>query len=446
MLLPVQQFKDFINSYALFTPQDRILLAVSGGKDSVAMVNLFAAAGFQFGIAHCNFNLRGEETERDQNFVRNLASTLGVQFHLQSFDTEIYAKEHKISIQMAARDLRYQFFNELKETFQYQKIAIAQHQNDAMETVILNLIRGTGIAGLHGIKVHHNDIIRPLLCFNTANIEEMIAENNISYVEDSSNASTKYARNQIRLNIIPEMKKLNPSLESSFQKNLDYFVELEELLIEIVKNHRHQLFNHTNDQIEISIIELEKIRPQKLILFELFRPFGFNITAIHNLITCLSGEPGRQFFSESHCITVDREMITIKKKEKFLVREQLITPQQSEAVFGSYLLLIKEVETRPTSLTTDSHYIYANADEFIYPLKLRAWREGDTFKPFGMNGVKKISDFLISQKIPVNNKKNIPILVNGDGKIIWICGLRNDDRFKVKSNTKKIFILEVIKS
>jgi tRNA(Ile)-lysidine synthase len=446
MLLPVQQFKDFINSYALFTPQDKILLAVSGGKDSVAMAHLFASAGFQFGIAHCNFKLRGEESKRDESFVRNLASNLGVQFHLESFDTEIYAKEHKLSIQMAARDLRYQYFGELKESFGYQKIAIAQHQNDAMETVIINLIRGTGIAGLHGIKVHHNNIIRPLLCFNSANIEEMIEENNISYVEDSSNASTKYARNKIRLNIIPEMKKLNPSLESSFQKNLDYFVELEELLIENVKNHRNQLFNFTNDQIEISIIELEKIKPQKLILFELFRPFGFNITAIHNLISCLSGEPGRQFLSESHCITVDREIISIKAKEKFLVREQLIIPQQTEAVFGSYFLSIKKVETKPTSLTTEAHYIFADADEFIYPLKLRAWREGDTFKPFGMNGEKKVSDFLISQKIPVNNKRNIPILVNGDGKIIWICGLRNDDRFKVKSNTKKIFILEVIKS
>ena len=446
MLLPVQQFKDFINSYALFTPQDKILLAVSGGKDSVAMAHLFASAGFQFGIAHCNFKLRGEESKRDESFVKNLASNLGVQFYLESFDTEIYAKQHKLSIQMAARDLRYQYFGELKESFGYQKIAIAQHQNDAMETVILNLIRGTGIAGLHGIKVHHNNIIRPLLCFNTANIEEMIAENNISYVEDSSNASTKYARNKIRLNIIPEMKKLNPSLESSFQKNLDYFVELEELLIENVKNHRNQLFNFTNDQIEISIIELEKIKPQKLILFELFRPFGFNITAIHNLISCLSGEPGRQFLSESHCITVDREIISIKAKEKFLVREQLITPQETEAVFGSYFLSIKKVETKPTNLTTEAHFIFADADEFIYPLKLRAWREGDTFKPFGMTGEKKVSDFLISQKIPVNNKRNIPILVNGDGKIIWICGLRNDDRFKVKSNTKKIFILEVIKS
>ncbi len=443
MLLPVQQFKDFINSYHLFTPQDKILLAVSGGKDSVAMVNLFTAAKFQFGIAHCNFNLREEESIRDQIFVQNLANELGVPFHLKSFETELYAKEHKVSIQMAARDLRYQFFHELKETFNYQKIAIAQHQNDAMETVILNLIRGTGIAGLHGIKVHHNNIIRPLLCFNSANIEEMVEENKIIFVEDSSNASTKYARNKIRLDIIPEMKKLNPSLESSFQKNLDYFVELEELLIENVKNHRNQFFKQKNNQIEILISDLEKIHPQKLILFELLRPFGFNITTIHNLISCLKGEAGRQFYSETHTLTVDREIISIKSKEQLIVREQLIKIDQTKAVFGSYFLSIKLVETMPSSFITEAHTIYVDEENFIYPLKLRAWREGDTFKPFGMNGEKKISDFFISQKIPVNIKKNIPILVNGDGKIIWVCGLRNDDRFKVKPNTKKIYILEV---
>jgi tRNA(Ile)-lysidine synthase len=445
MLLPVQQFKDFINAYALFTPQDKILLAVSGGKDSVSMVHLFVSAKFNFGIAHCNFNLRGEESLRDQNFVQNLAEELGVPFHLKSFDTEIYAKTHKLSIQMAARELRYDFFKELKVAHNYQKIAIAQHQNDAMETVILNLTRGTGIAGLHGIKVHHHDIIRPLLCFNSANIEEMAVENNISYVEDSSNASTKYARNKIRLNIIPEMKKLNPSLNTTFQKNLDYFVELEELLIETVSNHRNRLFNLKPNQIEIKISQIKKLKPQQLILYELLRPFGFNITTVHNLISCLNKEPGRQFFSESHCITVDREYISIKAKELFVLREQLINHQQTEASFGAYQLKIEELKSLPNSLITPNHIIYADANNLIYPLKLRAWREGDTFKPFGMKGEKKVSDFLISQKIPVNEKKIIPILVNGDGKIIWICGFRNDDRFKVKPKTKKIIILEVHK-
>lgn len=427
-------------------PQDKILLAVSGGKDSVTMAHLFASAGFKFGIAHCNFNLRGEESTRDQSFVKNLADQLGVSFHLQAFETEAYAKEYKLSIQMAARDLRYAFFYSLKESFGYQKIAIAQHQNDAMETVLLNLIRGTGIAGLHGIKVHHHDIIRPLLCFNSADIEEMVEENNINFVEDSSNASTKYARNKIRLNVIPEMKQLNPSLEDTFQKNLDYFSELEELLIETVRNHQTHLFKVKDQHIEIAISELKKVHPQKLILFELFRPFGFNITTIQNLINCLNGESGRQFFSETHCITIDRETITLKTKAQFILREQFIKAEQNEAVFGNYHLSIDKLANKPLNLITEAHFIYVDADELIYPLKLRAWREGDTFKPFGMHGEKKVSDFLISQKIPLDDKKLVPILVNGDGKIIWICGYRSDDRFKVKSNTKKIFILEVHKN
>ncbi|MDA9554994.1 tRNA lysidine(34) synthetase TilS [Pelobium sp.] len=447
MLLAVQQFKDFIKSYNLFKPQDKILLAVSGGKDSVTMAHLFASAGFKFGIAHCNFNLRGAESLRDQAFVEALAKALNVDFHLQSFDTEIYAREHKLSIQMAARELRYQYFNTLKSEFNYQKIAIAQHQNDAMETVLLNLIRGTGIAGLHGIRVEHHDIIRPLLCFNSANIEEMVEENNISYVEDSSNASTKYARNKIRLDIIPEMKKLNPSLEDTFQKNLDYFSDLESLLIETVKNYQQALFVSKGKQIEIEIQELQKVYPQKLIFFELFKPFGFNMTTIHNLVSCMNAnEPGKQFFSDTRIITVDREKLFIKEKEHLILREQFINKGQEEAIFGNYHLSLKEVNQKPVDFKTEQSKIYVNADALVYPLKLRAWREGDYFKPFGMQGEKKVSDFLISQKVPLEDKKSIPILANGDGKIIWVGGLRNDDRFKVTNNTEKIFILELLKN
>ena len=273
----------------------------------------------------------------------------------------------------------------------------------------------------------------------------MVEENNISFVEDSSNASTKYARNKIRLNVIPEMKQLNPSLEDTFQKNLDYFSELEELLIETVKNYQNNLFISKDQHIEIAIKELKKVHPQKLISFELFRPFGFNITTIQNLINCLNGESGRQFFSETHCITVDRETISLKTKAQLILREQFIKVKQLEAVIGNYHLSINELESKPLNLITEAPVIYVDAEELIYPLKLRAWREGDSFKPFGMHGEKKVSDFLISQKIPLDDKKSIPILVNGDGKIIWICGYRSDDRFKVKLNTKKIFILEVHK-
>ncbi|MBC7655261.1 MAG: tRNA lysidine(34) synthetase TilS, partial [Oligoflexus sp.] len=216
MLLAQKQLQDFIKSNALFKPTDKILLAVSGGKDSVAMAHLFFSLDLNFAIAHCNFNLREEESKRDENFVKNLANQFKVPFHLTSLETQKFAKENKISTQMAARDLRYAYFEEIRAQFNYQKIATAQHQNDAIETVLLNLIRGTGIAGLHGIKVQRENIIRPLLCFTSDDILRIIKENNWVFVEDSSNASTKYIRNKIRLDIVPEMKKINPSLEQTF--------------------------------------------------------------------------------------------------------------------------------------------------------------------------------------------------------------------------------------
>lgn len=446
MLLPVKQFKDFIKSYQLFSQTDKILLAVSGGKDSVAMAHLFVAAGYQFSIAHCNFNLRGEESIRDQNFVKQLAEDLKVPFHLQSFETDLYAKTHKLSIQMAARDLRYDFFNQLKTDLGYAKIAIAQHQNDAMETVLLNLIRGTGIAGLHGIKVERNDIIRPLLCFNSANIEEMLEENSITYMEDSSNASTKYVRNKIRLDIIPEMKKLNPSLEDTFQKNMDYFMELEELLIQQVDHYRSQLFSHAGKNIEIEIEKIKLIYPQKLILFELFRPFGFNITSIQNILTSLNTEPGKQFFSETHRITLDRKKLILTAKSNEIIREQLITENQEIIYFSAYQFNLTKSDSVPNNFSNSVNILNVDADELVFPLKLRVWQEGDAFHPFGMQGEKKLSDYFIGQKIPLIEKKTIPILVNGNGKIIWICGYRSDDRFKIKVQTKKIFTLELKKN
>jgi tRNA(Ile)-lysidine synthase len=445
MLLPVKQFKDFIKSYQLFSQTDKILLAVSGGKDSVAMAHLFVAAGYQFGIAHCNFNLRGEESISDQDFVKKLAEDLKVSFHIQDFETDQYAKTHKMSIQMAARELRYDFFHQIKKEFGYAKIAIAQHQNDAMETVLLNLIRGTGIAGLHGIKVERNDVIRPLLCFNSANIEEMLEENSIIYVEDSSNASNKYVRNKIRLDIIPEMKKLNPSLEDTFQKNMDYFMELEELLIKEVEGYKSQLFTYVGQNIIIEIESIKSVYPQKLILFELFRPFGFNITSVQNLLSSINSEPGKQFFSDTHLITLDRTQIILSAKSNQIIREQLIKEDQTIIYFSDYQFNLTPSSSIPDDFTSSNKVLYVDANDLVFPLKLRVWQEGDSFHPFGMEGEKKLSDYFISQKIPLIEKKTIPILVNGNGKIIWICGYRSDERFKVKNQTKKIFILEVKK-
>ena len=445
MLLAQKQLQDFIKKNALFNPTDKILLAVSGGKDSVAMAHLFFTLDFKFAIAHCNFNLRGEESKRDENFVKNLAEQFEVSFHLTSFETQKFAEENKISTQMAARDLRYAYFEEIRAQFNYQKIAIAQHQNDAIETVMINLIRGTGISGLHGIKAKRESIIRPMLCFNSDDISTIIKENNFVFVEDSSNASNKYIRNKIRLEIIPVMKKINPSLEQTFIKNQNHFNELEQFLHLQVEKLKSAILVKTDTGFQIKIADIQNLKPQTLLLFEVLKPYNFNETVINDIIKALNGISGKHFFSITHSLIIDREYVLIHKIEDRNIHELIVPEDKNQFQFAGYRVNKRVLKAFPSSFKKDINRIYIDADLLIYPLKLRFWKQGDSFKPFGMNGVKKLSDFFINQKINIEQKNNIPILVNGDGKIIWVCGLRSDDRFKVQTNTKKIITFELQK-
>ncbi len=444
MLLAKKQFTDFINSNKLFEPSDTILLTVSGGKDSVLMATLFAKCGFKFAIAHCNFNLRGDEALRDENFVKALAERLQVPFYFKSFDTKAFALEQKISIQMAARQLRYDFFRELQISESFDKIAVAHHQNDAVETVLINLIRGTGIAGLHGIKNNRNLIIRPLLCFTANEVDAIVKENNIKYVEDSSNASNKYMRNKLRLDIIPQMVELNPSLAQTFKKNIDYFTQLEELLHERVANLREQLIVESNGVSKIKIAGILNIKPQQLLLFELLKPYGFNATQVENLFICLIGDSGKQFFSDGFVLSVDREYIEISALQKNSDLTEKKIPSLGDYTFNTFQLSVKKTEEIPVVLN-DKNKIYVEAEQLVFPLELRYWQQGDTFKPFGMKGFKKLSDYFINQKIPLQQKAQIPILVNGNNEIIWICGFRSDDRYKLDLNSKKIITFELHK-
>ncbi|MBC7654261.1 MAG: tRNA lysidine(34) synthetase TilS, partial [Oligoflexus sp.] len=315
----------------------------------------------------------------------------------------------------------------------------------AIETVLLNLIRGTGIAGLHGIKVQRENIIRPLLCFTSDDIVRIIKENNWVFVEDSSNASTKYIRNKIRLDIVPEMKKINPSLEQTFTKNLNYFNELEQFLNLEAEKLKSAILVKTDTGFQIKITDIQNLKPQNLLFFEILKPYNFNETIVKDIIEALNGISGKQFFSNTHSLIIDREYILIHKTEENNIEELTISKDKNQFQFSGYNIKKNILKAFPSSIKTDLDKIYIDADLLIYPLKLRFWKQGDFFKPFGMNGMKKLSDFFINQKINVQNKNNIPILINGDQKIIWICGLRSDDRFKVKPNTKKIITFTVEK-
>ncbi len=438
----LNRLQQYIIEQNLFQVNEKILLAVSGGKDSVLMAHLFNKLGYSFSIVHCNFGLRKSESDRDEEFVKKLATEFKVSFYSKKFDTEAYAQNNRISIQMAARELRYQYFENVRKENQYYKIAIAQHQNDAIETVLLNLVRGTGIAGLHGIMSNRGYIIRPLMCFNQTEIQDLIKEFHISFVEDSSNASSKYMRNYIRHKVIPELKTLNQNLEETFNTNIKYFNQLEVFLQQQVHQIEEKLFICEGSEIRISIKELKALQPIELLVYELFKAFGFNSSMVASFIKVLDSQAGKQFLTQTHHILIDRDYVFVKHLMD-INNEECDWPIEANSIsFQQKYFSRYEVETL-SDLKLPKNKMIADASKLIYPLKLRMWKIGDSFIPFGMKKSKKLSDFFVGEKLSVFDKAQVLILVNGNGEIIWVCGKRSDERYKVESNTKKIIIFDM---
>ena len=443
-MLPVKNFIDFIEKNALFDRDSNVLAAVSGGMDSVVMVHLLKAAGYNFGIAHCNFQLRGNEALSDQQFVKDLAGKLGAPFHTIDFDTKKYAAEKKISIQMAARELRYQWFAELSQQSGYDVIALAHHQNDTIETILLNLTRGTGIAGLHGILPKNGSIVRPLMFLKRDDIQDIVKTENLQYVEDSSNSSTKYARNKIRLEVIPKLKELNPALEDTFEHNLKHFRGLEALLEQKLDELRKSIFTFYGEDIHISIEEVKKFNPQFLLLYGLLREYGFNESIVEDIISSLDKHSGRVFGSTAYMLLLDRDKLILAKRQATSDETISIDKDQHQVKFNNYQLNILHDDS-PLIIKDNPLSVSIDTDLLIYPLTLRHWSEGDHFHPLGMKTRQKLSDFFVHQKVPLHEKPQIPLLVNGNDEIIWIGGYRPDNRYKVTAKTKKVTIFELFK-
>ena len=432
----------FIKQHALFDPGERILLAVSGGRDSVLMAHLFNEAGFKFGIAHCNFNMRGDESMKDEQFVSDLAAKLDVPFFVTTFDTLGYSAENHISIQMAARDLRYQWLEEIRSDFGFRYIAIAQHQNDVMETMLLNLTRGTGIAGMHGILPKRDRIIRPLLFLSRDEINKIVQNKEYLYREDSSNESTKYARNKIRLEVIPVLKEINPSLEETFEANRKRFEDLEVLLENHTKELSEKLFKEIRPgEYEIELDGLKNLRPMDTLLYSLFHPYGFSEAVLADLKSSWNGGPGKIFSSASYDLNLDRNKLVLTRK-KNNVPEIRINSGKTSLKWNERLYKVDELPISRFKIRNVPSIAQLDLDLLQFPMTLRSWKDGDRFQPLGVKGTKKLSDFFIEQKIPLNRKNSIGILQNGNGDIVWIAGLRIDERYKITSNTKKVFIFE----
>jgi tRNA(Ile)-lysidine synthase len=432
----LDDFLTYIQGQSLFQKNDRILLAVSGGVDSVVLTHLFKAAELDFGIAHCNFNLRDQDSDRDQSFVRELANQLSMPFHTIDFNTIDYAEEYKISTQMAARNLRYNWFQELSANHSYQYISTAHHHSDSIETVLFNLSKGTGISGVRGIKPKNGEIIRPLLFATKREIEQFAKENQLKWREDSSNASDKYHRNYIRHNVQPGFEHINPSFEKTSKTTLRRLKDAEEIVLKAVENARQSYYHLDGENHYFELTKLKQQTGNTTILHHLIKDFGFNYSQSQDIIR-RSTEVGKIFLSGSHQANIDRKQLIISPLRNEIIDEPILLEKGMNKIYLSDINLDIEECAVPKNISNDPNIGLFDISKISFPLTVRNWQQGDKFNPLGMTKQKKISDFLIDSKVPLNLKGNVKVITSMD-QIVWVVGLRIDNRFKLDKHTTDV--------
>lgn len=439
----LDRFSAFIEDEALFNANDRLLLAVSGGKDSILMAHLFQRSSYAFGIAHCNFQLRGSDADEDAAFVEAVAKSMGVPFYSVSFNTKDEAKRRQVSIQMAARDLRYAWLETVRVKENYDYIATAHHQTDSVETVLINLVRGTGIVGLQGILPKRDRIVRPLLAFSAAEVEALVREQNYCYREDQSNKERKYTRNKIRIEVLPVLREINPSLEATFSASSKRFSLLAAFLNSEIERLRDKLFIMKEpDVFHILVKDMEPYIHNLAVLFELFHPFSFSEAILSDLVESIRRptSTGRYFYSPSHQMLIDRGKIVLRSIVEGSNEVQFINSMPIEFTWAEQHFRASFSED--VSIMDDENIAKIDAEGVSLPIRVRTWCAGDRFTPLGMKGQKKLSDFLIDQKIASDEKENIAIFVDSNEEILWVAPYRINDRYKLSEKTKKVIIFE----
>ncbi|HZX61961.1 MAG TPA: tRNA lysidine(34) synthetase TilS [Bacteroidales bacterium] len=445
----LKEFKTFISDQNLFEPNDRILLAVSGGIDSVVMSELFHKAGYAFGIAHCNFTLRGKESDADETFVEKLAGKYKVPFYTKRFLTTKVTKEKGISIQMAARELRYQWFEELRLKEKYHSIATAHHLDDQVETFFINLLRSTGIAGFHGILPRQGNLTRPLLFSYRDDIEAFARKYKLVFREDSSNLETKYLRNKIRHEVIPIFRELNPAFPHILTETILRMRETEVIFRNSIEEARKKIIRNDKNGTHIRIENLKKLTPVDIYAFELLSPYGFNETVIRDILHSPDDSSGKIFYSSTHRLIKNREELILNplpdKKETWSKNAEISIPENKKEIRKPIHLSFTKTATIKRFVIDPSKEV-ANLDlrKIVFPLILRRWKKGDSFYPFGMNKKKKLSDYFIDSKLSIPEKENTWLLCSGT-HILWIVGYRIDHRFRVTSQTKEVFQVRWLK-
>ncbi len=439
----LERFLNYIQDNRLFTKNDKILLGISGGIDSMVMLDLFIRSGFNIGIAHCNFQLRGDESDIDQQFVKEKAELSGLPFHTVKFDTKSYSEEKKISIQMAARDLRFEWFRKIMAGENYQFIALAHHMDDLVETFFINLSRGTGIKGLAGIKPSNEDIVRPLLFATREEISNYSSGKSIKFREDSSNNELKYTRNILRHKLIPGFQQLNPRFNLTMNENIGRISEAARLYFHQIEQWKQKLIRHENNTVYIEISQLQLLNISAEILFDILEEFQFNYEVVREIYTTMSAQSGKQFFSHTYRLVKDRTRLYISAVNDYNIQQEFeIGEEDLEPSLPFTLKIIKQNHRDDFIIPREKSKIAVDKSKLSFPLMVRRWKQGDIFYPFGMRQKKKLSDFFIDNKFSILEKENTWLLCSGND-IIWIMGHRADNRFRITDHTKELVIFEM---
>lgn len=433
----LNQLKDYIEKYDLFKPADKIIASVSGGIDSMVLIHLLHETGFSFAIGHCNFQLREEESDKDESFVIDAAKKYGVRIFTTRFDTASFARENGISIQMAARDLRRQWFEKLCEEQGYDKICTAHHLNDSLETVIFNLAKGTGISGIKGISPQSGRFVRPLLFASREMITRFAKDHYIHWREDRSNSSIKYARNKIRHYVVPELKKINPNLEATFLLSAEKLLAADEFYHEAIRAMSKELVSRQNGVTAIDIQRLTNVSHPAVVLYEIIKDYGFNFHQAKQIVEGIQNQSGRTFFSAHYQVVQDRQHFLVSTLSEHHSEAIFVDKYSVSASFGEETFVFEECDIRDFTMVPGPGVACLDVDLLKFPLKIRHWKKGDYFFPLGMNGKKKVSDFMIDKKIPVNLKAQAMTIFSGND-LIWLVGHRIDHRFRITDNTRKV--------
>ena len=439
--------ESFIVQHHLLTHGARVLVALSGGADSVALLRMLIKLGFSCHAVHCNFHLRGEESDRDERFVRNLCQEMSIGLDVIHFATQAYANEHHLSIEMAARELRYREFERIRRDKDLDAIAVAHHQDDAVETLLLNLIRGAGINGLTGMRVRNGHVVRPLLCLTQEEIHHYLTHIGQDYVTDSTNLTDAYSRNKIRLKLLPLMQEINPNAAENIAQAATHLAEAATIYNKAIADNNKRIISVQADGITISIDTLLSTDAPRAQLFEILKPYGFNSAQVNDIFKSLSSESGRMFHTSSHTLLRDRKHLILRNnptEDSVTTYTTLPSEGTIKLPDGPTLKISRIVPTETWEVPRNNNICVLDASRLSQPLIVRHPQEGDRIRPFGMRGSKLLSDLYTDLKLSRMEKQQQWVLCH-DNRIVWAVGLRTSELFRLHGNEREVLIIECCK-